>query len=100
MTTVKQEFDRTELNNLKNAIAAAKWVPGNAAGNKQKWENLKEAARPVLDTWEESMDLKGDDDISMEIYERSKTVKTVEVDQLAGYLLAKYIEKCTEYCEL
>ena len=32
--------------------------------------------------------------------EKSKTVKTVEIDQLAYYLIKKYIEKCTEYCEL
>ena len=100
MATIKQEFDRTELNNLMNAIAAARWIPGDAAGNKEKWENLKEAAKPMLDAWGESMELKDEDDISLEIYEKSKTIKTVEVNQLAYYLIKKYIEKCTEYCEL
>ena len=100
MNTVKQNFDKTELKNLMNAIVAAKWVKNDRAGNKEKWETLKEAARPVLNTWDKSFDLTEDDDVSHSLVEDTKTVKRIEIDQLAEYLIRKYIDKCTEYCDL
>lgn len=93
---VNQQFDEDKLDNLRDVLAATKWTEGDNSyrTNKETFDRLREAARPILKEWEESFNLPN---IDINKYPSGTTVKKVRLNQRAQALINEYLKKSEEY---
>lgn len=91
---VCQHFEETDLERLKQAISDTVWVDGDYTRNKEKYENLRRCAEPVLKEWENSLSLPN---IDISKYPSGSTLKRVELDMYAESLIKAYLDKCNNF---
>lgn len=91
---VRQHFEKSDLDRFNQAISNTEWIVGDYTGNKEKYENLRKCAEPVLKEWENSLSLPN---IDISKIPSGSTLKRVELDMYAESLIKAYLDKCNKF---